>query len=236
MSKATRYFAAVNTQYNPVFGLVNLMRDAPAALINLSSTPLAGEQWAVSKNALPALKGIYKALRAERAGGQPKDEWGRLLVQFQQDGGATGYRDQFATSADRAKALQKILTPHGWMDSGLGRAVTLGGALRLPAKGAQAGFGALMDWLTDYNDSMENALRLAAYKVALDKGMSRAQAASLAKNLTVNFNRKGAVAQQMGMLYAFFNASMQGTARIAQTLAADDQLTQIGRASCRERV
>ena len=118
MSKATRYFAAVNTQYNPVFGLVNLMRDAPAALINLSSTPLAGEQWAVTKNALPALKGIYKALRAERAGGQPKDEWGRLLVQFQQDGGATGYRDQFATSADRARALQRLLTPQGWMDSG----------------------------------------------------------------------------------------------------------------------
>ena len=71
--------------------------------------------------------GIYKALRAERAGGQPKDEWGRLLAQFQQDGGATGYRDQFATSADRARALQRLLTPQGWMDSGWGRMLTLGG-------------------------------------------------------------------------------------------------------------
>ena len=229
MARATRYFAAVNTQYNPVFGLVNLMRDAPAALINLESTPLAGEQWAVTKNALPALRGVYKALRAERAGGQPKDEWGRLLVQFQQDGGATGYRDQFATSADRARALQRLLTPQGWMDSGWGRMLTLGGALRLPAKGAQEGFGVLMDWLTDYNDAMENALRLAAYKAALDKGMSRAQAASIAKSLTVNFNRKGAVAQQAGALYAFFNASMQSTARIAQTLAADGRLTKAGR-------
>ena len=229
MAKATRYFAAVNTQYNPVFGLVNLMRDAPAALINLESTPLKGEQWAVTKNALPALKGIYKALRAERAGGQPKDEWGRLLVQFQQDGGSTGYRDQFATSAKRARALQRLLTPQGWMDSGWGRMLTLGGALRLPAKGAQVGFGALLDWLTDYNDAMENALRLAAYKAALDKGMSRAQAASIAKNLTVNFNRKGAVAQQAGALYAFFNAAMQGTARIGQTLAADGRLTKAGK-------
>lgn len=228
-AKATRYFAAINTQYNPVFGLVNLMRDAPAALLNLASTPLAGKKWAVSKNALPALKGIYMALRDERAGRPVKSEWGRLMQQFQQDGGATGYRDQFATSADRAEALQKILTPQGWMDSDLGRVATLGGALRLPAKGAQAGFDALMNWLTDYNDAMENALRLAAYKVALDEGMSRAQAASLAKNLTVNFNRKGAAAQQMGMLYAFFNASMQGTARIAQTLAADGKLTSAGK-------
>jgi hypothetical protein len=38
---------------------------------------------------------------------------------------------------------------------------------------------------------MENAIRLSAYKVGLDKGMSKEQAASLAKNLTTNFNKKG---------------------------------------------
>ena len=59
---------------------------------------------------------------------------------------------------------------------------------------------------------------LAAYKAALDMGMSREQAASIAKNLTVNFNRKGQVGQQAGAVYAFFNAAMQGTARIGQTL------------------
>ena len=48
--------------------------------------------------------------------------------------------------------------------------------------------------------------------------MSREQAASLAKNLTVNFNRKGQVGMQAGAVYAFFNAAMQGTARIGQTL------------------
>ena len=59
---------------------------------------------------------------------------------------------------------------------------------------------------------------LAAYKAALDMGMSREKAASLAKNLTVNFNRKGQVGMQAGAVYAFFNAAMQGTARIGQTL------------------
>jgi hypothetical protein len=48
--------------------------------------------------------------------------------------------------------------------------------------------------------------------------MSKEQAASVAKNLTVNFNRKGQVSQQAGAMYAFFNASVQGTARIAQTI------------------
>ncbi len=59
---------------------------------------------------------------------------------------------------------------------------------------------------------------MAAYKVALDQGMSRERAASLAKNLTVNFNRKGRQAREIGALYAFFNAAIQGTARMAETL------------------
>jgi hypothetical protein len=41
----------------------------------------------------------------------------------------------------------------------------------------------------------------------------------MAKNLTVNFNRKGQASQVVGSLYAFFNASVQGTARLAETLS-----------------
>ena len=80
------------------------------------------------------------------------------------------------------------------------------------------GVAAVFNWLSDYNDAMENAVRLSAYKVGIDQGMSKERAASLAKNLTVNFNRKGERAQQLGSLYAFFNASVQGSARLAETL------------------
>ena len=52
--------------------------------------------------------------------------------------------------------------------------------------------------------------------------MSKEQSASIAKNLTVNFNRKGDIALQAGALYAFFNASVQGTSRILQTMAKVD--------------
>jgi hypothetical protein len=76
----------------------------------------------------------------------------------------------------------------------------------------------MLNWLSDYNDSMENAVRLSAYKAALDRGIDKQEAASIAKNLTVNFNRKGQIAVQAGALYAFFNAAVQGTTRLAQTL------------------
>ena len=76
----------------------------------------------------------------------------------------------------------------------------------------------MFNWLSDYNDAMENAVRLSAFKVALDQGLSEDKAASLAKNLTVNFNRKGAASPTLQALYAFFNASVQGTKRLAETL------------------
>lgn len=95
---------------------------------------------------------------------------------------------------------------------------TANGKLKVPLSIAKQKAGVLFDWLSDYNEAMENGVRLAAYSAALDKGMTRAQAASLSKNLTVNFNRKGQVGQQAGALYAFFNAAMQGTARIGQVL------------------
>jgi len=122
-----------------------------------------------------------------------------LWEEFQREGGQTGFRDQFSKSAERAEALEKEL-----------KRISEG-------KAKQAG-RALFDWLSDYNETMENAVRLAAYKAAKDKGISNQQAASIAKNLTVNFNRKGQVATQAGALYAFFNASVQGTARLAETL------------------
>lgn len=199
VGKATRYLSAINTQYNPVFGVINLIRDAQGALLNLSSTPLAGDQKRVLGYTKDALIGIYKDIRAHRAGKVPSSNWAALFEEFQKEGGQTGYRDQYANAEARAEAIQSELSQ---FKEGKAKQLTRG----------------LFGWLSDYNETMENAVRLAAYKAAKEKGMSKQQAASLAKNITVNFNRKGQMATQVGALYAFFNASVQGTARIAQTL------------------
>ncbi len=199
ISTVTRWMAAVNTQYNPIFGAYNFLRDVQGAALQLSDTPLAKERKAVVGGTLPALKGIYAAMRAERGGSQATGPWAALWEEFQQEGGQTGFRDQFSRSQERAEALQKELNK-----------ITEG-------KAKSAG-RAIFDWLSDYNDSMENAVRLSAYKAALDKGINKQEAASIAKNLTVNFNRKGQIGVQAGALYAFFNAAVQGTTRLAQTL------------------
>lgn len=195
----TRWMAAVNTQYNPIFGAYNFLRDVQGAALQLSNTPLAGSQKQIMSGVLPALKGIYADLRADRRGEKVQGEWSKLWNEFQAEGGQTGFRDQFSRSQERAEALEREM-----------KQITEGKA--------KAAGRAVLDWLSDYNDTMENAIRLSAYKAAKEKGMSREEAASLAKNLTVNFNRKGQIAVQAGALYAFFNAAVQGTTRLIQTL------------------
>lgn len=218
VAKVTRWFAAINTQYNPIFGVVNLARDIQGAALNLTDTALAGQRARIVSHALPALRGIYVEARKARKDKTSGGEWAKLWEEFQDQGGQTGFRDQYRTSEDRADALRDMLNPAGWMDRGLGKVFTAGGALKVPMSVAQKAARPLFDWLSDYNLAMENAIRLSAYKVGLEQGMTKQRAASLAKNLTVNFNRKGQAGQQLGALYAFFNAAMQGTARMGQVM------------------
>ncbi|MEY2681178.1 MAG: hypothetical protein RL661_1409, partial [Pseudomonadota bacterium] len=196
----TRYVSSINTQYNPIFGAKNLIRDVGAGLFNLSTTPIAGKQAEVSAHVGSALAGIWSDLRADRAG-KPRSgsNWSQLWEEFQAVGGKTGYRDMYRDSTDRMKALEKEL-----------KAIQSGKVGRLTR--------GLFDWLSDYNETLENAVRLSAYKVALDSGVNKERAAVIAKELTVNFNRKGQIASQAGSLYAFFNAAVQGTSRLAETL------------------
>ncbi len=195
-AKGTRWFASVNTQYNPIFGLINFARDVQAGLLNLSTTPIAGKEKEVAKHVLTAMRAIYRQRRGKASRNR---QWTALWEDFERVGGTTGYRDLFADAEDRAKALVKDLEA---LDRGQ------------VSKAAHA----VVDWLSDYNEVMENSVRLSAYKVAIEQGMSKERAASLAKNLTVNFNRKGRQARELGALYAFFNAALQGTARMVDTL------------------
>lgn len=200
MGKATRWLASVNTQYNPIFGLINFARDVQAAMLQLSTTPLRGQERAVAANVPAALRGIYAEVRARRAGaGRGTGDWAKLWEEMQDEGGTTGYRELFIDPSERVKALNKEI-----------QSLERGQASELAH--------AVVDWLSDYNETMENAVRLSAYKAALDQGMSKERAASLAKNLTVNFNRRGRQTAKLGAYYAFLNAAIQGSTRMVETL------------------
>lgn len=197
IGRSTRWLAAVNTQYNPVFGVANAVRDTLSGAIHVGNTELRGKGTALLMKVPAASAGIVRSLR----GGKPT-AWSQLFEQFQEDGGQTGFTEAFSDGGERARAIEKEL-------AALARAGTLN-----PMRGAHA----ILDLLGGFNTMSENAVRLAAYKQALDKGMSRAYAARLARELTVDFNRKGRATREIGPLFAFFNASLQGTERTMRAL------------------
>ena len=74
----------------------------------------------------------------------------------------------------------------------------------------------LLNYIENVNAGVENAIRVASYRAARMNGVSVDQAISLAKNLTVNFNRKGEWGAGINALYIFYNASIQGSVRLLQ--------------------
>lgn len=207
VAKGTRWFANVNTQYNPIFAAVNLIRDVGGAQTSLTTTPLKGKQAQVTAGIFPAMGGIFKVLRAERGGevggNSPMEN---AFREFREAGGQTGYRDALARKESEKSIVDDLLKQKGVVGNGLSAMKSVFGAL------------------SDFNDTLENSIRLSAFIEASKPksdgglGLSKQQAAVIAKNLTVNFDKKGAWSANVNALYAFFNASVQGTARLGTTL------------------
>ena len=170
------------------------------AAINLSTTKIAGEQRKVLAGVFPAMRSIFATLKAERNGQPiPDTKEARLWEEFKAAGAQTLYRDSLTRKAEEKQLIDHELD-------------------RMKRGPARKAFSATAQLLSDFNDTIENSVRFSAYKVAIEKGLSKEQAASIAKNLTVNFDRKGQLGSRINALYAFFNASVQGTARLAETI------------------
>ncbi len=100
----------------------------------------------------------------------------------------------------------------------------------------KAGKDAIGGFVSDVNGAVENGVRFATFKKARDlfikNGDKReealAKAASLAKNLTVNFNRKGNSGELLNGLYLFFNASVQGTANFLRGMTSPAKRRMLG--------
>ncbi len=195
-NKGTRFLASLLTQRNPMFWLTNFARDIQGALVNLEGTDAEGLQREAMANLPKAFKGMHAIVRGEGSG-----QWARYAREFQEAGGTTGYMQVFETSDKRMADLEREVAR---MQQGKAD----------PRRLARMA----LEFVDDYNDIIENAVRLSVFQAARDANVSTAKAASIAKNITVNFNRKGNLTPPINSLYMFFNASVQGTARLAQAM------------------
>ncbi len=80
------------------------------------------------------------------------------------------------------------------------------------------------EYVEGINEAFENSIRFGAFQAALDQGATPERAAQLSKNITVNFNRSGEWGTTLNSIYLFFNAAMQGNARIAKSILTGKQV------------
>jgi hypothetical protein len=197
------WLRAAFTSRNPEFILSNFSRDIQSAIFNASAE---SEIEGGFLNGTGAMKRIFKmvgpslkALVKEEVGAKGDPLIMKYYAEFKEDGGKTGWAYQ--------KSLEVLASELEIDDSGKTSAQKL---LATPKRA--------LDFIEGMNDAFENSIRLSSYIAAREGGVSRAKAAQFAKNITVNFNKQGEWGAAMNATYLFFNASVQGTARLGRSL------------------
>jgi hypothetical protein len=195
LSRVNRFLGIVNTSANPEFVISNFARDIQTAGFNLNDTEAREGKRSIFKSAPSMFRGIF---RAEMKGDTTSEE-AKHWLDFKKAGAKTGWVDQITDMGERSSNLEKqlrIMEP------------TKLGSFRRAWK-------ALAETVYGMNTVVENGIRLSTFVYARDSlGLSTDKAASIAKELTVNFNRRGNMGPTMNAFYLFFNAGVQGSARI----------------------
>ena len=208
-SAVTRVMSSLMTSYNPEFMLTNFARDVQTALLNLTAEQtrddgkIKGEAIVrqTARDIGPSMRAAWRGMQGKQGKNDGSREWDQWFREFQEDGAKTGYFDMKDLNA-QAKEIQSMIRRAD--------GTTLSHMLKARKKTA--------DFVENMNGAVENAVRLSAYANARRAGISRKKAASLAKNMTVNFNRRGEAGTALNAAYMFANASIQGTMNFARTM------------------
>lgn len=203
-----RYFAIINTQASPEFTISNFARDLQEALININSDQAKGLAVSLIKNIRPAIQATF---RAEFG----KADITQRMDSFYNDFRKAGGRMTFFGMKD-FQALQKQI------QSSLGKS---GSSV------AMGVFRKALEVVEKANSAVENATRLATFATLRENGFSVKQSAYAARNITINFTKKGTASTLMNSLYLFFNANVQGTTRMIQALATSKKVQKIAGAA-----
>jgi hypothetical protein len=185
--------------YNPSWFLINPLRDIQTGIMyTMSESSKSGgmiEGEAITGDILagyfPAARAYFKNLR----GGRVDSELDEYFDEYQASGAPTGLTLTREID-EQKKRLENIIT-EGNLVSNIRK---------------------VGDLVQDLNTASENTVRFAAYVASRRNGVEVENAANLAKNMTVNFNRKGEMSAGLNAFYLFFNAAVQGTANIAQAM------------------
>lgn len=199
ISNANRWLAANFTTRNPAFVLSNLSRDL---IFSMSAVYIKEDGKYSSRYRKNLLKTPSAVLRNIRGKGNPNsNEIDRYFQEFIDNGGETGY--MHLNDVDKYK--KKVRAELAKIDGSRGS--------------AKAALDYTLERLEDFNRWAEDISRFTVYMTSRQMGRTVQESVNDAKEITVNFNKKGAgkktsgffglTAGVMRKLYLFFNASVQ---------------------------
>lgn len=197
ISRANRWLAANFTTRNPAFVMSNLSRDLIFSTTAVWIKEDAKYSARFRKNILTALPTVVKGVM----GKGKNSEADKYFREFVENGGETGYMYLHDVDAYKKKVRKELARITGERGS------------------AKRAMDYTLERLEDFNRMAEDISRFAVYMTSRQMGRSMVESVRDAKEITVNFNKKGAgyktggffglTAGAMRNLYLFFNASVQ---------------------------
>lgn len=192
VQRVNRWLANVYTSLNPEFVVTNYERDAGFAAAIVAATETAAYQAGWIKNMAkfnPLTTGIYiNHLISKSTKGQinPDNTTERYMQEFLANGGETGFTNML-TADDYKKLIKKEIKE-------VNKPITA-------SKAGRVCFG----WAQRANRVFEDATRFATYVTSREQGRSIDRAIRDAKEISLNFNTRGADGMKGdGIIYKFF--------------------------------
>lgn len=195
IGKLNRQLAANFTTRNPAFVLSNASRD----IVFSTSAIWIKEDWKYAKrfdkNVIKNIKAIVGLMARYKSGKLDiRNSRDRYFLEFLENGGETGY-----TALHNVEEYKKMMDRHIKKSNGAVGSVS-------------SGIHAIIDAISFMNRCAENVSRFTTYQTSREMGRGISESVRDAKEVTVNFNKKGAGGLGAGTfksLFLFFNAAIQ---------------------------
>ena len=168
LQKWLRYISGMNTSYNPEFWISNFQRDVLFSLMS-ASVKEDPEYFRLFRKNLVEARKVVAMNRALQDGTLGDSATEKAYREFVDNGGVTGYT--VLKKAEEWDLALKKLT----------------GAELAAVNGVKTAFEAVQQ----FGESIEQMTRFAAFLTSRQQGKGIRESVSDAKELTVNFNRKG---------------------------------------------
>lgn len=207
-AQAVKHFMArMFTSQNPAFILTNLCRDvifAGTAVPVKEDAAYAKKYHANILSALAKFKVVNLVHKFEKGTLDTGNEMERYFDEFTRNGGETGFT-QLNTVEDFKRDMQKYLKESKGEISSMPKKIWRG----------------IWDSVEFMNRCAEDTTRFIVYMTSRQMGRSVARSVHDAKEITVNFNKKGS--GEMGQIvmnfaYIFFNATVQSVANFGKMM------------------